>query len=128
MNIDSISEYKIFERNKTYNELEVLIDNCKKYNETLTLVVDKFIDECNSLREIKLSIGVMAQILMENYKHGNNTLLWSEWFDLINFISQHKKMKEYIEQQSKKPCEHKSFRPGHSPFVPCICNDCNQEL
>jgi NCAIR mutase (PurE)-related protein len=26
------------------------------------------------------------------------------------------------------PCEHRSYRAGHSPFVPCICNDCGEEL
>lgn len=26
------------------------------------------------------------------------------------------------------PCEHRSYRSGHSPFVPCICNDCGEEL
>lgn len=26
------------------------------------------------------------------------------------------------------PCEHRSNRSGHSPFVPCICNDCGEEL
>ena len=26
------------------------------------------------------------------------------------------------------PCEHISYRAGHSPFVPCICNDCGEEL
>jgi hypothetical protein len=29
---------------------------------------------------------------------------------------------------SNKPCEHRSYRSGHSPFVPCICNDCGEEL
>ena len=93
-NINSISEYKIFERNKTYSELEVLINNCKEYNGTITSIISRFIDECNYLKEIKLSTVVMAQILMENYKYGNNSLLWSEWLDLIDFIIQHKKMKQ----------------------------------
>lgn len=101
-NINSISEYKIFERNKTYSELEVLINNCKEYNGTITSIISRFIDECNYLKEIKLSTGVMAQILMENYKYGNNSLLWSEWLDLVDFIIQHKKMKqEMIELKEK---------------------------
>lgn len=25
-------------------------------------------------------------------------------------------------------CKHISYRAGHSPFVPCICNDCGEEL
>ncbi len=25
-------------------------------------------------------------------------------------------------------CEHRNYRAGHSPFVPCICNDCGEEL
>lgn len=101
-NINSISKYKIFERNKTYSELEAIINNCKEYNGTITSVISRFIDECNSLKEIKLSTGVMAQILMGNYKYGNNSLLWSEWLDLIDFIIQHKKMKqEMIELKGK---------------------------
>lgn len=32
---------------------------------------------------------------------------------------------ESIEQL---PCEHGSYRAGHSPFVACICNDCGEEL
>lgn len=28
----------------------------------------------------------------------------------------------------KRKCEHNSIRPGHSPFVACICNDCGEEI
>lgn len=28
----------------------------------------------------------------------------------------------------KSVCEHRNYRAGHSPFVPCICNDCGEEL
>ena len=28
----------------------------------------------------------------------------------------------------KSVCDHRSYRAGHSPFVPCICNDCGEEL
>ena len=29
---------------------------------------------------------------------------------------------------NNKSCEHISYRAGHSPFVPSICNDCGEEL
>lgn len=28
----------------------------------------------------------------------------------------------------KSVCDHQNYRAGHSPFVPCICNDCGEEL
>ena len=28
----------------------------------------------------------------------------------------------------KSVCDHRNYRAGHSPFVPCICNDCGEEL
>lgn len=33
-----------------------------------------------------------------------------------------------IQRIEQLPCEHRSYRVGHSPFVPCICNDCGEEL
>lgn len=33
-----------------------------------------------------------------------------------------------IQRSEQLPCEHRSYRAGHSPFVPCICNDCGEEL
>lgn len=30
--------------------------------------------------------------------------------------------------KSNKPCEHRNYSQGHSPFVACVCNDCGQEL
>jgi len=30
--------------------------------------------------------------------------------------------------RSNKSCQHRSYKSGHSPFVPCICNDCGEEL
>ena len=29
---------------------------------------------------------------------------------------------------NNESCEHISYRAGHSPFVPSICNDCGEEL
>ena len=35
---------------------------------------------------------------------------------------------EITEIKPKGKCEHLNTRAGHSPFVACICNDCNEEI
>jgi hypothetical protein len=35
---------------------------------------------------------------------------------------------DVIQRSEQLPCEHGNYRAGHSPFVPCICNDCGEEL
>lgn len=35
---------------------------------------------------------------------------------------------EIKEIKPKEKCKHLNTRTGHSPFVACICNDCNEEI
>ncbi len=42
-------------------------------------------------------------------------------------VEREKKAKNNIDV-IKSVCDHENYRAGHSPFVPCICNDCGEEL
>lgn len=50
--------------------------------------------------------------------------------DLLKYMEEYAALRQppVSGRSEQLPCEHRSYRAGHSPFVPCICNDCGEEL
>lgn len=70
-------------------------------------------------KEVKNSKGGISVLFETSNQH------YIEWLEAkIKALSQH----DVIQRSEQLPCEHRSYRQGHSPFVPCICNDCGEEL
>lgn len=79
---------------------------------------------------------------MEKY-HGNTVEYWKQNAEenypttpisVLKYITVLEEQAEQLRKHAvsgrseQLPCEHRSYRAGHSPFVPCICNDCGEEL
>ena len=59
-----------------------------------------------------------------------NNLSIEELKDLYNHIGEilDDNIEEDYEYEEDDTCSHSNYRAGHSPFVPCICNDCGEEI